>query len=181
MDSKLKFKIVVEQDNKEVASAVLGHEILAEIASRQVNWREEAIYADLHQYLINFPHPTVWQNVAGVTRNPDIFAEVLKKRDVRTLSRLVENEHFTKQATPAQLVELAKMDSGIAYEIARARQNIAQNDEVDIKVINELLESLNNYEVDQVLAGDNTYRKQVVKMAKHVDPFIAAEARGNLD
>ena len=67
MDSKLKFKIVVEQDNKELASAILGHEILAEIASRQVNWREEAIYADLHQYLINFPHPTVWQNVAGVT------------------------------------------------------------------------------------------------------------------
>lgn len=181
MSSKLIFKVVALKDNKEVASEVIGWEILSQIAAFRANWKEGAIHAGLHQYLIDYPHPAIWRQIAGSTRDKAVFDEVLKKRDIQTLTQLASNEDFVKHATQAQLVQLIEADAGIALEIARNRQYIAQNDDVDIKVINDALESLKNYEVDQILANDSTYRKLVVKLAKHPDPFVAAEARAALD
>ncbi len=180
MSNKFEFTIVVKNDGVEVASDLLGHETLSQIAARVTNWQEGPVYRDLQRFLVKYPHPEVWREIAATARDVDVFEVLLEKRDCMTLSRLASNENFLKSAKQDQVLKLIGYDASVAVEIARYRSYLNESEFIDINAIHEALLSLNNYEVDAALAGDTTFKKVVKKMAKHPDPFVAAEAKANL-
>lgn len=180
MNQNLEFRVVVLKEGTELASEVLGYELLGQLAARTANWQEGAVYRDLHRYLVRYPHPEVWREVAATARDAEVFEALLEKRDCMTLSRLASNEYFLKSAKQDQVMKLIGYDASVALEIARYRSYLNESEFVDINEIHEALIALKNYEIDAALAGDSSFKKVVKQMVKHPDPFVAAEAAGIL-
>lgn len=180
MGRGMEFKLVITEGNQHVASTYLGHEVLSQIAARTTNWQEGPVYRELHRYLVQYPHPEVWREVAATARDVDVFEALLEKRDCMTLSRLASNEFFLRSAKQEQVLYLIAYDASVAVEIARYRSCLNESEFIDINEIHEALIALKNYEVDAALAGDSSFKKIVKQMSKHPDPFVAAEAAGIL-
>lgn len=177
----LKFKVVVDDGEVELASAPLDYEILSHIGRAMGNWNEGPIYKALHKYLVRYPHPEIWREVATVCIAQDVGEELLKKPDNLTIVNLANNASFMKRVSEDQLLGMVARDASVAIEVARNRGLLSDNISVNIERLNASLEALGNYEVDAELASDDSFNNVVKKMSLHPDPFVMATAKSSLN
>ena len=116
MHSKIKFTVHASDDGKEVFTAPLSYEALANIIS---NYPDHEDSNDLFLLAARNPATIVRENVANKYHLSAEVVEILAKdRSVPVLRNLVRLSVFREQATHETLEKLIKLDIEIAQSIA---------------------------------------------------------------
>ena len=115
--SDLKFRLVVEQDGKDVHSEELGFMVLRklELGNR---WYSN-VSNELIELLAHHPDPAISGNVAGNDKISDASLELLAQSQQRHIrSELIDNDKFSDWASTELLLEYVRADAEIAEKIA---------------------------------------------------------------
>ena len=70
MAKKIKFKVVVEVDGKDVASEYIGYQFIQAIVNCHTNWGEPHNYESVFKYAATYPHSSVRCEVGMRPPNP---------------------------------------------------------------------------------------------------------------
>lgn len=115
--SNLKFKLVVEQDGKDVYSEELGFRVLRDL--NLVGWQDPDISIELMDFLAHHPDPEISGKVAGNNQISDASLELLAQSQQKHIrSELIDNGRFQDWASTDLLLEYVRADAEIAERIA---------------------------------------------------------------
>lgn len=176
MHSKIKFTVHASDDGKEVFTAPLSYEALANIIS---NYPDHEDSNDLFLLAARNPATIVRENVANKYHLSAEVVEILAKdRSVPVLRNLVRLSVFREQATHETLEKLIKLDIEIAQSIAN---NVELFQEADVVKLANLLAAHEDPSVAASLADNYNTPKKILKiLLTHPDPYVANVAKARL-
>lgn len=114
--SNLKFRLVVEQDGKDVHTEELSVFMLRSLAP---DWRDGSFSPELLGYFAQYPDVEVANRAAGDKRISDSTLEILaKSKSLEIRRKLIGNDKFRDWASTELLIEYANADVEAASNIA---------------------------------------------------------------
>jgi hypothetical protein len=175
--SKIKFTLHASDDGKEVFTAPLSYEALANIIS---NYPDHDDSNDFFLLAAKHPACIVRENIAYKDHLSAEVVEILAKdRSVPVLRHLVRSSAFREQATYEQLEKFINLDIEIAQSIAN---NVELFQEADIVKLANLLAAHEDPSVAASLADNyNAPKKILKKLLTHPDPYVANAAKARLE
>lgn len=177
MSVKLKFKLVIEDDGKEVYSKSLPYEIVANIT---LAYDDSTDNCDFFALAAKHPASAVRENVAYKSKmSKDTLNYLIKDTSIAVLRNLINTEVFKEHATEDVIEKLVKLDLEIARDIANDYDSYQQANAT--KLCATLL-GLSDPAISYALAGNYNVPKKILKeLAGHPDSFISAEAKRRLE
>ena len=177
MSSNIKFTLQATNDGKEVFTAPLTYEALANIVS---NYPDHIDSNDFFLLAARHPASTVRENVAYKDHLSVEAIDILAKdTSVAVLRNLVRSDAFREHATHEMLEKLISLDIETAQSIAGYIESFQ---EVDVVKLAELLAAHADPSVAGSLADNySTPKKILKKLLTHPDPYVANAAKARLE
>ena len=177
MKTKLVYKLVAYEDEKEILSEKLSFEILRVIISYLPdNFDQDPLYRLIAQH----PSACIREEIANKDKISEEVCEILSKdNSVTVLRNLTRSNSFKEFGTYEILERLIKLDSECAENIA---SNIESYQQVDVSKLAELLFQHDDPRVLLSLANNYAAPKRILKnLAIHDDYAIANAAKKTLN
>ena len=173
---KIEFKLVIEEDGKQIYSKILSYESVANITSNYDDSSENIYYFSL---AAKHPASTVRENVAYKdTISEETVNQLSNDSSVSVLRNLVRTEGFREFATQDVIEKLVKLDFEIAQSVAH---NVEQFQQAETTKLHAILMGLSDPSIFYALAGNcNTPKKILKELANHSDSYVSAAAKGSL-
>lgn len=177
MSDKLLFKIVIEDNGKQVYAQTLSYETMSSIVS---NYEDDARSNDFFSLAAKHPASTVRENVACKDKiSEEIVTELINDTSISVLRNLVRSDAFKEHASHDVVEKLVKFDHEIAQNVAG---DIESYQQVNATKLLAVLVALPDPSISYSLAGNYNAPKKVLKeLLNHSDPYVASEARRRLD
>ena len=177
MSASLEFKLVIVESGKEIASKVLSYEDVSSIISAlQDNESNQKIFeaGAIHSA------SSVREQVASKDNLSESAVKVLvQDKAINVLRNLVRSQKFKETADQKTLEELIDRDPEVAQSIAGDLDSFS---EADQNALAQKLASHVDLTVLNALAGSyNTPKKILKTLSGHSDPYIASQAKEQLD
>lgn len=171
-----KFKVIVEVSGKEVASTVLGYDILVHIGRASFGWNKPGIYADMHPFLVQYPHPEIWREVALIAQSMEVCEILLAKPDFQTVANLASNQWFMERVSEKRLLEMVDRDASVAVAVARNIGFLKSRSDATAESLECALQQLKNYELDYELAANSASLEKIGIYNEHCDRCVSCRA-----
>lgn len=177
MSSNIKFTLQATDDGKEVFTAPLTYEVLANIVS---NYPDHIDSNDFFLLAARHPASTVRENVAYKDHLSVEAIDILAKdTSVAVLRNLIRSDAFREHATHEMLETLISLDIETAQSIAGYIESFQ---EVDVVKLAELLAAHADPSVAGSLADNySTPKKILKKLLTHPDPYVVNAAKARLE
>jgi len=177
MSSKLVFKLVIEDDGKEVFSEPLSYETLSNIAS---NYEDAEDSNKFFALAAQHPASSVRENIAYKDKiSEEIMSTLIADKSIPVLRNLVRSEAFKENASAADIERLIHLDVEIAQSIAG---DIDSYQQADASKLCAVILSMEDPSILASLAGNYSTPKKVLKeLVNHPDPYVASEAKKRLE
>ena len=177
MRSNVRFTIHASEDGKEVFTAPLSYDALANIIS---NYPDHEDSNDLFLLAAKHPASTVRENLAY---KDHLSAEVLdiltKDTSISVLRNLFRSDAFREHVSHEVLEKLIGLDTEIAQSIA---DYIESFQEADVTKLANLLANHEDPSVAASLANNYSAPKKILKkLLTHPDPYVAQSAKARLE
>jgi len=177
MSSSIKFKLVIEEDGKEVFSDLLSHEDLANIVS---NCDDDGENNDFYLLASKHPASAVRENVAYKgCLSEEIISLLINDKSISVLRNLVGSEAFKENATNEDIQRLLSFDIEIAQTIASDLDSYQQ---ADVGKLYPIILSFSEPSILVALADNSNTPKKILKeLANNQNPFVAKKAKRSLE
>jgi len=177
MSSKLVFKLVVEDGGKEVFAEPLSYETISNIASSYDDSKDSNKFFAL---AARHPASTVRENIAYKDNiSKEILSLLTADKSLPVLRNLVRTEAFKKNASEEDIERLIHLDVEIAQNIAG---DIDSYEQADAAKLCTMFLSMEDPSILASLAGNYNAPKKVLKeLASNSDPYVALQAKNQLD
>jgi len=177
MSSNIKFTLQATDDGKEVFTAPLSYDALANIVS---NYPDHIDSDDFFLLAARHPASTVRENVAYKDHLSLEAIEILAKdTSVAVLRNLVRSSAFREHATHEMLEKLINLDTEIAQSIASYVESFQEADIV--KLANLLVTHADPSVAGSLADNYSTPKKILKKLLTHPDPYVANAAKARLE
>ena len=177
MSSNIKFALQVTDDGKEVFTAPLSYDALADIINNYPNNDDSNDF-----FLLAAKHPasTVRENLAYKNHlSAEVLDILIKDSSVSVLRHLLRSNAFREYASHEVLEKFINLDIEMAQSIARDVETFQEADAV------KLANLLALHEDPSVVASlaDNyrTPKKILKKLLMHTDPHVVQLAKSRLE
>ena len=177
MNTKLVYKLVAYEDDKEILSEKLSFEILRTIIS---NFPDSFDKNPLYRLIAQHPSSCIREEIAYKDKISEEVCEILSKDiSVTVLKNLTRSSGFKECATYEILERLIKLDSECAENIA---SDIESYQLVDVSKLAELIFQHEDPRVLLSLANNYAAPKRILKnLANHDDYAISSAAKKTLN
>ena len=177
MRSNIQFTIQATEDGKEVFTAPLSYDALADIIN---NYPDHDDSNDFFLLAAKHPASNVRENLAY---KDHLSAEVLdileKDTSVSVLRNLLRSNAFREHVSHEVLEKLINLDVNIAQSIAR---DVETFQEADVIKLANLLDSHEDPSVVASLADNYRAPKKILKkLLTHTDPHVVQLAKSRLE
>ena len=177
MKTKLVYKLVAYEDEKEILSEKLSFEILRVIISYLPdNFDQDPLYRLIAQH----PSACIREEIANKDKISEEVCEILSKdNSITVLKNLTRSNGFKEYASYEILERLIKLDPEFAENIA---SNIQSYQLVDVSQLAELIFQQEDLSVLLSLANNYAAPKRILKnLANHDDYAISSAAKKTLN
>jgi hypothetical protein len=177
MSKKLIFKLVIEDDGKEIFSKALSYEAVSNIAS---NYEDNVDNNDFFEIAAKHPASTVRENIAYKDKiSEETLNLLMQDKSLPVLRNLVRTETFKENASADDIERLINLDVELAQNIAG---DIDSYQQADAGRICSLILSMEDPSILSSLAGNYSAPKKILKeLLNHADPYVAALAKRSLE
>lgn len=177
MSSKLQFKLVIEEDGKQVYLKPLSYEIVANITS---SYDDSIDNSDYFALAAKHPASSVRENVAYKDKmSKETLNQLINDSSVAVLRNLVRTEAFKEHAADDVIEKLVMFDLEIAQNIAGDFDSYQNANPTKLCAT---LMGLSDPSVSYALAGNYNSPKKILKeLAGHSDPYVSSEAKRRLE
>jgi len=177
MSSEYVYKLVVEQNGKQVVTKVLTYKMVGDITSSLDDNEENN---DFFEVAAHHPASSVRENVASKDSISIAAMETLSTdNSMAVLRNLVNSSCFRENASEEMVEILINMDVEIAESIA---SYIGSFENVDTNKLASLLSESTEPAILATLAGNSDTPKKILKvLSTHSEPEIASQAKASLD
>jgi len=177
MSSNLQFKLIIEEDGKQVYSKPLSYEIVANITS---SYDDSSDNSDYFALAAKHHASTVRENVAYKDKiSEDTLNQLINDSSVSVLRNLVRTEAFKEHAAEDVIEKLVKFDLEIAQNIAGDFDSYQQANATKLCAT---LMGLSDPSISYALASNyNTPKKLLKELLGHADPYVSSEAKRRLE
>ncbi len=177
MRSNIQFTIQATEDGKEVFTAPLSYDALADIVS---NYPDHDDSNDFFLLAARYPAATVRENLAYKNHlSAEVLDILIKDSSVSVLRNLVRSDAFREYASHELLDKFINLDIEMAQSIASYVETFQEADAV------KLANLLALHEDPSVVASlaDNyrTPKKILKKLLMHTDPHVVQLAKSRLE
>ncbi len=177
MSSSIKFTLQATDDGKEVFTAPLSYDALANIVS---NYPDHDDSNELFLLAARHPAATVRENVAYKDHlSVEVIDILAKDTSVAVLRNLVRSNAFREHATHEMLEKLINLDIEIAQSIANYIESFQEADV--IKLANLLATHVDPSVAGSLADNYSTPKKILKKLLTHPDPYVANAAKARLE
>lgn len=176
MESKLDYKIVIEENGSVVYSANLSYNNLSYLVS---NYGDTGENNDFFSLVARHSSAAVRQSVASKdSLSEEVFNVLVDDSSVSVLRSLVSAEPFKEYATDEIIERLVKIDVEIAVAIAEQWDSFKQANPTRTCA---MLMQLSDPSVLEALARSDRLPKKLLKqLLNHPDPAVVETARSSL-
>jgi hypothetical protein len=177
MSSECTYKLVVEQNGKQVVTKVLTYRMVGDITSSLDDNEENN---DFFEVAAHHPASSVREYVASKDNiSTNVMETLSSDKSIAVLRNLVNTSCFRENATEEQIEKLVKLDIEIAESVANY---ISSFENADANKLALLLSESNDPSVLATLAGNSDTPKKILKvLSTHSEPEIASQAKNSLD